>query len=47
MVEGCRGVATCSNCLAVEKEGESEGSSFTVTLAGKAGSRASMGAMIQ
>lgn len=47
VVEGWRGLATCSSSLAVEKEGESDGSSFRVTLAGRAGSRASMGAMIQ
>lgn len=40
-------MATWSSCLAVVKEGEREGSSFRVTLAGRAGSKASMGARIQ
>lgn len=38
---------TSSSSLAVEKAGESVGSSFNVTLAGSAGSSASMGAKMQ
>lgn len=47
VVDGWKGLFISSSSLALEKEGESDGSSLSVTLAGRAGSRASMGAMMQ
>ena len=47
VVDGWKGLFISSSSLAVEKEGESDGSSLTVTLAGRAGSSANMGAMMQ
>lgn len=47
VVDGWKGLFICSSSLAAEKEGESVGSSLSVMLAGRAGSRASMGAMMQ
>lgn len=44
---GWKGLLISSSSLAAEKAGESVGSSFSVMLAGRAGSRASMGAMMQ
>lgn len=45
--EGWKGLFISSSSLAAEKAGESDGSSLSVTLAGREGSRASMGAMMQ
>lgn len=47
VVDGWMGLLISSSSLAAEKEGESVGSSLSVTLAGREGSRASMGAMMQ
>ncbi|TNN63146.1 hypothetical protein EYF80_026610 [Liparis tanakae] len=47
VVAGWKALFIGSSSLAAEKEEESAGSSLRVTLAGRAGSRASMGAMIQ
>lgn len=47
VVDGWKGLFSSSSSLAAEKEGESVGRSFSVTLAGRAGSSASMGAMMQ
>lgn len=47
VVGGWKGLLMSSSSLAAEKEGKSVGSSFSVTLAGRAGSSASMGAMMQ
>lgn len=46
-MDGWKGLFSSSSSLAAEKEGESVGRSFSVTLAGRAGSSASMGAMMQ
>lgn len=46
-MDGWKGLFISSSSFAAEKEGESDGSSLSVTLAGRAGSRASMGAMMQ
>lgn len=47
VVDGWKGLFISSSSLAAEKDGESDGSSLSVMLAGRAGSRASMGAMMQ
>lgn len=47
VVDGWKGLLMSSSSLASAKEGERDGSSLSVTLAGRAGSRASMGAMMQ
>lgn len=46
-VDGWEGLLIISNSFAVAKEGDSVGSSLRETLAGRAGSSASMGAMMQ
>lgn len=46
-MDGWKGLFSSSSSLAAEKEGESVGRSFSVMLAGRAGSSASMGAMMQ
>ena len=47
-MDGGKGWVTSMSSLAAEKEGDrSDGRSFTVTLAGRAGLRASMGATMQ
>lgn len=46
-VDGWKGLLNASISLAAENTGESAGSSLSVTLAGRAGSRASMGATMQ
>lgn len=45
--DGWKGLLSSSSSLAGDKDGESEGSSLSVMLAGSAGSRATMGAMMQ
>lgn len=44
---GWKGLFISSSSLAAEKDGEMAGSSLTVTLAGRAGSSANMGATMQ
>lgn len=47
VVDGWKGLFISSSSFAAEKEEESVGSSLSVMLAGRAGSRASIGAMMQ
>lgn len=47
VVDGWKGLFSSSSSFAAEKEGEIEGRSLSVMLAGRAGSRASIGATMQ